>query len=61
MKYCQHSMYTKLYRYWVCGMRAMGHATQTRGALLSQCAFKLQDENFELVFWLQAEIRILRT
>ena len=61
MKYCQHSMYTKLYRYWVRGMRASGHSARTRGALLSQRACELQDENFQLVFWLQAGIRSLRT
>ena len=49
IKYCQHSIHMKLYRYWVRGMRASGHAARPPGALLSQRAFELQDENFEPV------------
>ena len=61
IKYYQHRMYMIRYRSWVCGMRVSGHAARTRGALLSQRAFELQDENSEPVFWLQAGFGSLRT
>ena len=42
-------------------MRALGHTARTRGALFSKRACQLQDENFELVFWLQAGNHVLGT
>ena len=60
MKYDQNSTYTKLYRR-LGACHAWIGAARARRELFSQRAWELQDENFELVFRLEAEIGGLGT